>query len=324
MKLYDGSTGKANIGQKKISTGFGCGIIFLVFLLLGIIGAVFGKSNSSKEASERLTQTTTSQSESTQSEEANKDSFSDTGYEEVDYVYLYNNYDSYKDKKVKIKGSISTIDTNIMKTVYITFEDGLGEGITELIYCNLTSSQGENALAVYQVGDYVEICGEVGTKVLGTVNIDDCYIVADGENVKAKIKEEEEEKQKQIELDKEEYKKDCKTFDYIEISRNPNNYKGQKCTFEGKVIQVMESGNNVTLRVDVTKTENEFAEGGYLWDNTIYVEYTRKTENESRILEDDIIYLYGTLNGVTTYTTVLGSDVTIPYMLAEYIDIQGQ
>ena len=70
--------------------------------------------------------------------------------------------------------------------------------------------------------------------------------------------------------------------------------------------------------------ENEFAEGGYLWDNTIYVEYTRKTENESRILEDDIIYLYGTLNGVTTYTTVLGSDVTIPYMLAEYIDIQGQ
>ena len=49
--------------------------------------------------------------------------------------------------------------------------------------------------------------------------------------------------------------------------------------------------------------------------------YTRKSENESRILEDDIINMYGTLNGTKTYDSVLGSSITIPYLIAEYIDV---
>ena len=83
----------------------------------------------------------------------------------------------------------------------------------------------------------------------------------------------------------------------------------------------MEDGDNVIMRVNITKEKNQFASGGYLYSDTVYVEYTRKSESESRILKDDIINMYGTLNGTKTYDTVLGSDTTIPYFVAEYIDI---
>ena len=123
---------------------------------------------------------------------------------------------------------------------------------------------------------------------------------------------------------KEEFIKDCETYTYKEIARNPSNYVGKKAKFEGQVIQIMEHGNDVIMRVDITKEENEFASGGYLYTDTVYVEYTRKSETESRILEDDVIMMYGTLNGTKTYDTVLGSDTTIPYFLAEYIDILSE
>lgn len=125
-------------------------------------------------------------------------------------------------------------------------------------------------------------------------------------------------------VDKQSYMSSCKEYTYKEIARNPNNYKGKKAKFNGKVIQVMESGNNIVLRVNVTKEANEFADGGYLYTDTIYVEYTYKNDNESRILNDDIIDLYGELNGTKTYSSTLGGNITIPYLLAEYINIKSE
>ena len=69
------------------------------------------------------------------------------------------------------------------------------------------------------------------------------------------------------------------------------------------------------LRVNVT--EGEYA----IWDDTLYIEYKRKSENESRILEDDIIIVYGKMNGIKNYQAVMGNQISIPYLLAEYIDI---
>jgi len=107
----------------------------------------------------------------------------------------------------------------------------------------------------------------------------------------------------------------CKEYDYKEISRNPNNYLSQPCKFTGKVVQVLESGRNVDLRINVTK-------GSYgLWDDTIYVEYKRENPNESRILEDDIITVYGLLNGLKTYNSVLKT-ISIPLVEAKYIELK--
>jgi len=39
-------------------------------------------------------------------------------------------------------------------------------------------------------------------------------------------------------------------------------------------------------------------------------------------LEDDIINMYGTIKGTKTYETVMGNDMTIPYLEAQYITIE--
>ncbi len=116
----------------------------------------------------------------------------------------------------------------------------------------------------------------------------------------------------------------CKEYTYKEIARDPNNYKGKPAKFKGEVIQVQESGNKVVLRVDITAKANEFAEGGYLYEDTIYVEYTRKNDTESRILEEDIVTMYGTLNGLKTYESIFGEEISIPLFNAEYIDIEAK
>ena len=77
---------------------------------------------------------------------------------------------------------------------------------------------------------------------------------------------------------------------------------------------MMESGNSVVLRVNVTKSK-------YGYNDTVFVTYTKKSSQESRILEDDIVTLYGTLEGLKSYETIFGATVTIPAMEAKYIDI---
>lgn len=117
--------------------------------------------------------------------------------------------------------------------------------------------------------------------------------------------------------DAKKYKASCKTFNYKDIARNPNNYQGKQAKFTGKVLQVEESWGSDILRINVTKGEYD------IWDDTIYVEYTPKSDNESRILENDIVTVYGNLNGIKTYTAVLGNDISVPYLKAEYIDLQS-
>lgn len=120
---------------------------------------------------------------------------------------------------------------------------------------------------------------------------------------------------KDNEVSIDEYKSSCKVIPYIDIARNPNNYVGNKVTFTGKVVQVQESGKRVVLRVNVTKDEYGF------WEDTIYIDYRRKTDNESRVLEEDIITIYGEVKGLKNYTAVLGNQISIPHIIAEYIEI---
>lgn len=111
------------------------------------------------------------------------------------------------------------------------------------------------------------------------------------------------------------YKEQCKEYTYKEIARNPDSVKGEYAKLTGEVIQVLESGTSVTLRVDITKDKY-----GY-YSDTVYVKYTRKSDTEDRILEDDIITIYGKLGGIETYTSVLGAEVSLPKIFAEYIEL---
>lgn len=116
----------------------------------------------------------------------------------------------------------------------------------------------------------------------------------------------------------EEYKSSCDSVAYKDIARNPDQYNGKNVKFTGKVIQVQESyGNNVVYRISVTKDEYDF------WDDTVYVTY-KLPEGSPNILEDDIVTFYGECKGTKSYTTVLGSKVTIPEVDAKYIVIDKE
>lgn len=120
---------------------------------------------------------------------------------------------------------------------------------------------------------------------------------------------------KSPEVVRQEFISECQSIAYKDIARNPDNYNGTKAVFTGEVIQVQEGlFNSIVMRVNVTKGKYD------IWDDTVYVNYTY-SEGESKFLEDDIITMYGTLKGSKTYTTVLGSSVTIPQFDAKYINL---
>ena len=69
------------------------------------------------------------------------------------------------------------------------------------------------------------------------------------------------------------------------------------------------SQQRYTLRVNVAKGEYGF------WDDAVYVTYTGE-----RLLEDDIIALYGKVKGRKTYAAVLGNQITIPKVEALLVE----
>lgn len=130
-----------------------------------------------------------------------------------------------------------------------------------------------------------------------------------------KVQKEAEEKAKK-EKEEKEFKASCKTYTYEQIARNPENFKGTNVKLTGEVVQVMTDSYSTNLRVNITKKGNYST----YYTDTIYVVYHPEV-GEDKILEDDIITIYGTSQGDCSYTTVMGSTVTLPNILAKYIII---
>ena len=113
------------------------------------------------------------------------------------------------------------------------------------------------------------------------------------------------------------YKNSCSNYSYNEVARHPDQYVGERVHFRGEVVQVLQDGDSFELRVNVTSS------GGYYtyWSDTVYVVYTRENASEGKILEDDIIDFYGEFYGEISYESVLGATITIPCVIAKYIDL---
>lgn len=135
------------------------------------------------------------------------------------------------------------------------------------------------------------------------------------EEENARIKAEEEAKKKAEEeearrLAEEEEKKGYDTgITYNQLARTPDDYKGSKVKFKGKVIQVMEGDGEVQIRLAV----------GGNYDNIIYGVYDSSLVS-SRVLEDDYITVMGLSAGLLTYESTMGGNITIPSMLIQKID----
>lgn len=99
---------------------------------------------------------------------------------------------------------------------------------------------------------------------------------------------------------------------YEKVLRDPSEYRGDKLSIYGKVLQKSEGWGNVVLRVGT---------GGYgYYDKVFWVEYST-SDVSAKVIEDDYITVYGTCKGTHTYETVMGASVTIPAIDAEKIII---
>ena len=117
------------------------------------------------------------------------------------------------------------------------------------------------------------------------------------------------------------YKNSCKTLSFKDLSRNPDKHKGEKLKYTGQVIQVQEDehwlddNTTVDLRINVTKDEYG------IWKDTIFAT-VELPKGADRILEDDIITIWGKCAGKYSYTSVLGAEVTLPKIDTRYYKIK--
>ena len=97
------------------------------------------------------------------------------------------------------------------------------------------------------------------------------------------------------------------TFD--QLARDPDSYTGEKVKFYGRVIQLIDDPDLITIRFAI--------DGDY--DQTIMAAYEPDIV-DSRILEDDYITIYGVSTGLFTYESTLGASITVPMVLISQID----
>lgn len=104
------------------------------------------------------------------------------------------------------------------------------------------------------------------------------------------------------------YKDSCESISYDSLSRDPDQYEGEKVKFSGRILQVIEGDYSVGFRI-ATK-------GRY--DNVVYVTYYY-SDGESRFLEDDNVSFYGVSKGLLTYESTGSGNITIPSVSAKYM-----
>lgn len=117
-----------------------------------------------------------------------------------------------------------------------------------------------------------------------------------------------------------EFKKSCKTITFKKLARNPDKYKGENFKIKGQVIQVLDSDSwfneSTALRINITQD-------GAFWTDTI-IAAVNIPKGDDRILDDDIITLWGTCKGLYTYKSVLGQKISLPRVDIEYYKIENE
>lgn len=98
---------------------------------------------------------------------------------------------------------------------------------------------------------------------------------------------------------------------YDELMRNSDNYVGEIVYKRAEILQVSErSTDKYVLRV-----ATKWSEYGY-YEDIIWVEC-----EGDRLLEGDIIDVWGESKGLETYDAVLGNQVTIPKIDSVHVEL---
>ena len=123
-----------------------------------------------------------------------------------------------------------------------------------------------------------------------------------------------------IQLTETDYKAVCQEIAFEDLARNPDNYENELFVFTGEVIQVLEEDGEVNLRVNVTPVY--FMDEISFYQDTVFF-FIHTEEGADRILEGDIVTIWGQCKGLYTYESIFGSEISLPLIMGEYYQIEN-
>ena len=225
--------------------------------------------------------------------------------------YILQNNSTEKIEKIIVDSNASSSD---MQDIYEEREAENSNYNTYTIWF-FSSDEKAQSLKEYELGSATKKDNSIEI-----VNVKEEKAEQEYEEYQKELAQQEKERQEREEKEKAQeeknFKADCKNYTYKDLARNPDKIEGKKVKLTGEVIQTLYDSESVDLRVNITK------EGTYstYYTDTIYVVYYPE-EGEDKILEDDIITIWGTAKGDYTYTSAIGTKVTLPLVFAEYVTI---
>jgi hypothetical protein len=220
-----------------------------------------------------------------------------------------------------LKVKYSNTDNSFTIPIYNGF-CGLSKEDNTTFYISIMNSSYETIRKFKCIKSDKNLLGESLT-LTNYKNVDFIYVndSKDIESVYSEVLKQEKEKKEAEQKAKEEQEKQtfiasCQTYTFEQMARNPENFKGTNVKLIGEVVQVIEGIYSNSLRVNITKKGNYST----YYTDTVYVNYVPK-QGEDKILEDDIITIYGTAQGDYSYTSTMGATITLPFINGKYISI---
>jgi hypothetical protein len=99
---------------------------------------------------------------------------------------------------------------------------------------------------------------------------------------------------------------------YDEVARYPERHIGKAVVFTGKVLQVLNEGSSVLMRVVVTQDTR----GSWIYENIVLLRYRDPLKSDGRVLENDIVEFRGIFKGTQNYTAIFGQSIGKPSVTA--------
>lgn len=121
------------------------------------------------------------------------------------------------------------------------------------------------------------------------------------------------------EISEDDYKAECQTVDYKELCRYPEKYEGTKIVVKVKVSQIIDANFSGTEKAWRTYTDND---GYKFYMDDEYYMLDKRGGDAVKILDDDIINVYGEFTGLEKITRALTSTTDeLPRIEVKYADL---
>lgn len=121
------------------------------------------------------------------------------------------------------------------------------------------------------------------------------------------------------EISEDDYKAECQTVDYKELCRYPEKYEGTKIVVKVKVSQIIDANFSGSEKAWRTYTDNSGY--GFYADDEYYM-LDKRGGDAVKILDDDIITVYGEFTGLEKITRALTSTTDeLPRVEVKYADL---